>query len=669
MQICQKHPPPLPGKGGEQAERDCLQVCSSLPRDTRAQWSTDNMVESRRPFFSHNLSLPSHLNYSHENWSFRSDQTGPNFDSDEDRDTDMSSPESFVSARETQPIHSALYDSFTNSMSLESEPKPLPSCKASSRSLRIGRPARSIGLKDMDLSNNPRADYIRLAKEANKSPKVRHASTPVRHLSSPNLYSVGDLSSYHKQISKSIEVPSVYNSLSASGCVVSTKDTFSRNEAKTRLPGNTPNRSRGQSTASYHGYKVNDEAPFIDLTGESDGDTVDEEVFTSPLTGKGYDGRWKFPSSDAEPVRHRTLMPSKKPRHNSREVNELGFSDDDDEDDVGCVKVKKLKEEEQSGKASHTAPHKSCCVLVLQFLLILLTAVVGFSLYLHYNPHGLCLEGEFNSNLTELEQAMEAEFYGQHLAKKIIMAALRRHIHQPSRKPLVLSLHGWTGIGKSFVSNLIAKHLFKRGYQSQFVHKIIVPLHFPYESEVEHYSTQLSGWIMGNVSQCNKRALFIFDEMDKISKGLADTLRPFLDHRGVRSGVDFKKSIFLFLSNSGGKAINQFALEHYGQGKEREEISLQKLEGILHVAEQNSEVWYGDMLRSELIDHFVPFLPMERGHVRQCIRQDLNKKGFVVEERIVTEIVDQMTYFPPDLELFSASGCKKVSSKVDVAMG
>ena len=75
------------------------------------------------------------------------------------------------------------------------------------------------------------------------------------------------------------------------------------------------------------------------------------------------------------------------------------------------------------------------------------------------------------------------------------------------------------------------------------------------------------------------------------------------------------------------------------------------------------------LLKSEVIDHLVPFLPLERTHVKQCIRRDLIKKGFQVKEALVTEIADQMEYFPEQYEFFSVSGCKKVSSRVDVVMG
>ena len=55
------------------------------------------------------------------------------------------------------------------------------------------------------------------------------------------------------------------------------------------------------------------------------------------------------------------------------------------------------------------------------------------------------------------------------------------------KKPLVLSLHGWTGTGKNFVSQLIAENLYKNGMDSKFVHVFTSELHFPHPSLLDTY--------------------------------------------------------------------------------------------------------------------------------------------------------------------------------------
>ena len=45
-------------------------------------------------------------------------------------------------------------------------------------------------------------------------------------------------------------------------------------------------------------------------------------------------------------------------------------------------------------------------------------------------------------------------------------------------------------------------------------------------------------------------------------------------------GVDYRKNIFLFLSNTGGKEITQTALDSWNRGREREQISVMDLEHL-----------------------------------------------------------------------------------------
>lgn len=65
------------------------------------------------------------------------------------------------------------------------------------------------------------------------------------------------------------------------------------------------------------------------------------------------------------------------------------------------------------------------------------------------------------------------------------------------KKPLVLSLHGWTGTGKNFVSELIAENIFKEGMDSKYVHVFTSELHFPHSSQSDTYKV---GWQVFNMS-------------------------------------------------------------------------------------------------------------------------------------------------------------------------
>lgn len=50
---------------------------------------------------------------------------------------------------------------------------------------------------------------------------------------------------------------------------------------------------------------------------------------------------------------------------------------------------------------------------------------------------------------------------------------------------------------------------------------------------------ELTELIRGKVTEC-ERSLFVFDEVDKIPKGVLDAVKPFLDYHEQINGVDFR---------------------------------------------------------------------------------------------------------------------------------
>ena len=51
--------------------------------------------------------------------------------------------------------------------------------------------------------------------------------------------------------------------------------------------------------------------------------------------------------------------------------------------------------------------------------------------------------------------------------------------------------------------------------------------------------------------------------------GVLDIVKPFLDYYEHIDGVDYRRNIFLFLSNTGGREIVNTALNSWNQGRDR----------------------------------------------------------------------------------------------------
>ena len=237
------------------------------------------------------------------------------------------------------------------------------------------------------------------------------------------------------------------------------------------------------------------------------------------------------------------------------------------------------------------------------------------------------------------------------------------------RKALVLSFHGWTGGGKNYVAQSIAETLFKLGLKSSYVHLFISTLHFPDEGKTDIYKLELQDWIRGNVTKC-PQSLFIFDEIDKMGEGLIDAIKPFIDFHESIHGVDFRQSVFIFLSNTGGQQLTRKLLEAWKEGRKRNDVTYEELEELIQAGAFNEVggLHQSSVIERSLIDHYVPFLPLELEHVKACAMVEAKRRGEYLSPAEIDRVADDIAYWPAQEQLFSTTGCKRVGQKVDMLL-
>lgn len=97
-------------------------------------------------------------------------------------------------------------------------------------------------------------------------------------------------------------------------------------------------------------------------------------------------------------------------------------------------------------------------------------------------------------DIDELREDLKANLTGQHIVNATLLPALRAHHRnlQRSEKPLVMSFHGTMGTGKNFVSDLIIKHVYRKGGKSKFVHKYMARKDFPLVAQVDNYRVSIN---------------------------------------------------------------------------------------------------------------------------------------------------------------------------------
>lgn len=304
--------------------------------------------------------------------------------------------------------------------------------------------------------------------------------------------------------------------------------------------------------------------------------------------------------------------------------------------------------------------------------------------------------------ILELDEIFNKELYGQEMAQHVIINALRAHLtsNNPS-KALVMSFHGPPGTGKTYISQMIAKFLYKKADQSKFYHFFNGRNDFPLQDKVNEYKVyfyyyykiifesnmykfnvnimiyyfttqdELYKIIINSLQKC-ERSMFVFDEVDKMPEGVLNVLVPFLDYNTwikswrLASSINARKAIYIFLSNTGSSRITQRLLTLWEEGRQRHTTKLQDFENLISVGAFNERggFYHSDTIDSNVIDHYIPFLPLEEVHVKKCLNKIFIDRGIHPTNEMIEEALSYVIFGPPPHNIYATTGCKRLEQKV-----
>ena len=285
-----------------------------------------------------------------------------------------------------------------------------------------------------------------------------------------------------------------------------------------------------------------------------------------------------------------------------------------------------------------------------------------------------CRERWIRHDPFNMDVSFHKRLFGQHLVMHAVYKTIYQHVNNENpEKALVLAFHGSTGTGKNFVSEIVISHLYYMGLTSKFVVKKILGHDYPHADSIYEYKKEIKNLIQNQARICD-RSIFIFDEMDKMPAGLIDGLKPYLDNYNEIEGLNYRKNIFIFLSNLGAEEINNETYNHLKSGKIREEVTNHQMQVVLQEAISNETGGLKDtvLMSAGLVDVFVPFLPLEKKHIKQCIQVSIkerrklkrkNKRKPITNE-LKEAIANELHYWKKIDVMFSESGCKMVAKKV-----
>ncbi|XP_035659365.1 torsin-1A-like [Branchiostoma floridae] len=214
-------------------------------------------------------------------------------------------------------------------------------------------------------------------------------------------------------------------------------------------------------------------------------------------------------------------------------------------------------------------------------------------------------KGDFNPNITYLKTLLTKRLYGQPLVRNVVVKAIQSHLTTTKPdKALALSFHGSSGVGKTFVTTMIAKSIFTSGMESPHVHYYSAEVDFKHADElhIREYKKQLRHDISTAVRRC-QHAMFIFDHVDRMPRDLIDTIKPFLEEYTRVDGINFRKAIFILISHSASDAIINMTMKLRSEEIEREEFSLEGFEEAITKSALGRQAWCSDLKIDWYHDH------------------------------------------------------------------
>ncbi|XP_068270134.1 torsin-4A [Nyctibius grandis] len=262
-------------------------------------------------------------------------------------------------------------------------------------------------------------------------------------------------------------------------------------------------------------------------------------------------------------------------------------------------------------------------------------------------------------DLDGLEKTMHREVFGQKVAVESIMELLKdylaTHVHN---KPLVISLNGPTGVGKSHVGWLLAKH-FRSVMDNDFVLQYFVMHHCPNGVAPLTCEIDLSKKISDMVTRAEieeKIPLFILDEVELMSPVLLDTLSRFFEPNQTN---EFLNAIYILISNIGGGEITKFVIQNASTELLHQQRRVEELLSIVQpVLIDAHPLWKSA--------HIIPFVLLEKTHVINCFLEEMRREGLYPDQKHIENLASQLSYYTTEDKQYSRMGCKQVVAKVNL---
>ncbi|XP_026888066.2 torsin-4A [Electrophorus electricus] len=263
-------------------------------------------------------------------------------------------------------------------------------------------------------------------------------------------------------------------------------------------------------------------------------------------------------------------------------------------------------------------------------------------------------------DLEGLEKTIKREVFGQQEASEGLLGHLRDYLSTyVHSKPLVLSLLGPSGVGKSHLGRLLAQH-FRSVVGEQLVLQYYVLHHCPTQGDHPLCTQTLTTHVSEMVTLAEeeeKIPVFIFDEMEHMPIELLDTMLGLVTKRDSN---EYLNAIYILISNLEQGEITKFILQNSSSitASARGRFSKQLSPLLLGHLKKHHALW----LEAELL----PLTLLEKSHVMECFIDEMSREGFYPDRSHVERLTEELSYYAVGDRQFSRTGCKQVVAKVNL---
>ncbi|XP_074546699.1 torsin-4A isoform X2 [Halichoeres trimaculatus] len=269
-------------------------------------------------------------------------------------------------------------------------------------------------------------------------------------------------------------------------------------------------------------------------------------------------------------------------------------------------------------------------------------------------------------DLEGLEKTLRREVFGQQGAVEGLLAHLKDYLSTyVHNKPLVVSLHGPSGVGKSHMGRLLAGH-FRSVVGESLVLQYYVLHHCPQEADAVKCASDLSTIISAMVERAEeeeKIPLFIFDEAEHMQEEILDALWQLV---ASKQSNEYLNAIYLFLSNIGHTHITKHMLHNSSSismaltASGRHQNFVKELTPVLRsTLEKLHQLWVETSI--------LPLGLLEKSHVIQCFKDEMTREGFYPDHTNAERLAGEIEYYPAaGGHEYSQTGCKQVVAKVNL---